>query len=592
MAYQSYKNIILYIIIILFPLNGLAQNSLSDAITHQLEVLGDDPNNKEALRQISILYLNQGNYQKSIEYANKLMDLGYKTNDFKHCNLYAHICLGQAGITINRETPHKAYYHLKQAEAIGKEYKADSALCSVYNGLGLYASNIQKDYAGSLQYYFKGVEAAKRSRHKRLHGILLCNISSIYQLQKDTTSIIYSQECYDLGHKEHDPYLTYIGATQTASLLILQGSYQTALKYALEAECLMKQNHFCYEAEINNLYGYIFSNLPKQEKRAEKHFLEVIQTSPNGKISPILNAYLGYANLLSKNNQITKAITLLQEGIDYSQKAPTAVFRSDLILKLSELLEKDEQNNLALIYYKQYKKETDSLFNLEKERITNDLRYRYHTERAENEAKQAKLELIKENKKKQTLLFFLLIILIVSSLMFYMFFKKQKFYKAIVLQNKEAIRRERVLKERISFLEKTEATSITENASSGQYPSSSLTEEKKIELYHALEKLMNEEHIYTDNLLTKDKVAKLLGSNRTYLSQIINEQTGKTFTQYINDYRIQDAIRILSDSNNQTPIKSLSTELGFSSTTTFYKQFQTAIGMTPTQYRNQVIKLT
>lgn len=592
MTYRRYKNIILYIIITLFPLKGLAQNTLNDAITHQLEVLEKEPDNKEALRQLSMFYLNQGNFEKSIEYANQLMEIGYATKDYGHCNLYAHICLGQAELMINNDNPYEAYNHLKQAETIGKEYEADSALCSVYNGLGLYASNIQKDYAGSLQYFFKGVEAAKRSNYKRLHGILLCNIAGIYHLQKDTRGIIYTKECYDLGHQEHDPYLSYIGAIRTASMLNLQDSHQEALKYAQEAEFLMTQNKFHDEAEVYTLYGHILYHLPDGEEEAESYFLKAIQCKEKGRMTSILYAYLGYSELLIKQKRLKEAINWLQEGLDFSQKAPSAIYRSDLILKLSECHEMNGQHNLALNYYKLYKNETDSLFNIEKERTANELRIKYNTERAENEAKQTKLELLQENKKKQTLLLILLIVLIASSLMFYIYHKKNKFYKTIVLQNQEAIRRERLLKERISSLEEGKVPQPTDNVSSPQYASSSLTEEKKSELSQALEKLMNEEHIYTDNLLTKDKVAKLLGSNRTYLSQIINEQTGKTFTQYINDYRIQDAIRILSDSNNQTPIKSLSTELGFSSTTTFYKQFQTATGMTPTQYRNQVIKLT
>ena len=593
MEYPINKHKIILILYLMgeyfFPIYGWAQNTINDAITQQLEILDKEPKNKEALRQISMFYLNQANFKKSIEYANQLMEIGNATKDYKHCNLYAHICLGQAGLMT--DNPDKAYNHLKQAEAIGKEYKADSALCSVYNGLGLYASNIQKDYAGSLQYFFKGVEAAKRAKYKRLHGILLCNIAGIYHLQKDTQGIIYTKECYDLGHQEHDPYLSYIGAIRTASMLNMQGAHQEALKYVYEAEFLMKQNNFYDEAEVYTLYGYILYNLPDREKEAESYFLKALGIKEKSKMSSILNAYLGYSELLIKQNRLNESINLLLEGLDYSHNKPATIFRSDLILKLSECHEMSGQYNLALNYFKQYKNETDSLFNIEKERATNELRIKYDTERAENEAKQTKLELLQESKKKQTLLLLLLIVLTASSLMYYIFHKKHKFYKAIVLQNKEAIRRESLLKERISSLEKTKITSITESMSSSQYASSSLTEAKKTELFHALEKLMSEDHIYTDNLLTKDKVAKLLGSNRTYLSQIINEQTGKTFTQYINEYRIQDAIRILSDSNNQTPIKNLSTELGFSSTTTFYKQFQTVTGMTPTQYRNQVIEL-
>ena len=574
--------------LMLIPSKGWTQNTLSDAITEQLQVLDGDPGNKDAIRQLSMYYLNQANFDKSIEYANQLMKIGDEQKD-EHCNLYAHICLGQAGLMIDRTNSYEAYMHLKKAESIGKEYQADSALCSVYNGLGLYALNIQKDYAGALQYFFQGLEAAKRAKYKRLHGILLCNIAGIYHLRKNPNGLAYTQECYDLGHQEHDPYLSYIGAIRTASMLNLRKEHQKALGYAQEAEFLMEQNKFNDEAEVHTLFGYTLCHL-NREKEAESHFLMALEKRGQSKISSTLNAYLGYADMLVKRRDLEKAIRLLQEGVEYSQNTPSAVYRSDLLLKLSELHEMNGQSAPALACYKQYKVETDSLFNIEKERVANELRIKYHTERAENEAKENKLELLRKERAILVFVFLFLIALVASSLLYYLYHKKQKLYKTIVRQNQEAIRRESLLRERISSMERDEIAISPENTPSNKY-ASSLTEAKKTELFHALETLMTRQHIYTDNLLTKDKVAEMLGTNRTYLSQTINELTGKTFTQYINDYRIQDAIRILSDSNNRISTKNLSTELGFSSTTTFYKQFQAATGMTPAQYRNQVIEM-
>jgi len=574
--------------LMLIPSRGWAQNTLSDAITEQLQVLDNDPDNKDALRLLGMYYLNQANFDKSIEYANRLMKIGDEQND-KSCNLYAHICLGQAGLMIDRTNSYEAYMHLKQAEAIGMESKADSALCSVYNGLGLYASNVQKDYAGALQYFFHGLEAAKRAKYKRLHGILLCNIAGIYHLRKNANGLAYTQECYNLGHQEHDPYLSYIGAIRAASMLNMKKEYQAALKYAREAEFLMTQNKFNDEAEVYTLLGYTLCYL-NYEKEAENYFLMALEKREQSKVSSILSAYLGYAEMLVKHRDLEKAIRLLQEGVGFSQNMPSAVYRSDLLLKLSELYEMNGQSAPALACYKQYKVETDSLFNIEKERLANELRVKYHTERAENEAKQSKLELLKKERTMLVLFFLFLIAMVASTLLYRLYHKKQKLYKAIVRQNREAIRRENLLKERISSMERAEIVTPPETVPVNKY-ASSLTETRKKELFHALETLMAGQHIYTDNLLTKDKVAEMLGTNRTYLSQTINEQAGKTFTQYINDYRIQDAIHILSDSKNHISMKTLSTELGFSSTTTFYKQFQAATGMTPTQYRNQVIEM-
>lgn len=97
--------------------------------------------------------------------------------------------------------------------------------------------------------------------------------------------------------------------------------------------------------------------------------------------------------------------------------------------------------------------------------------------------------------------------------------------------------------------------------------------------------------IYKDNFITKDKVAEILGTNRTYLSRIINEQSKLSFTHYVNRFRIEEAIRLLSDPNNETPMKAISAELGFNSISTFYNLFQSSVGMTPSQYRNKVMEL-
>lgn len=590
---RLYSILICCFLLTCLPANGAEQITMGEIIDYHLSILETKPNDVESLRKVCMSYLNQANFEKAIEYANRLMEVGSTQKDTNQATLYAHICLGQAWLMREDMDSYKAYNHLKTAESIGKTHEADSALCSVYNGLGLYAINVQKDYSGAVQYFFKGMDAAKRCDYTRLHGILLCNIAGIYHLQKDTTGLIYTQECYDLGHQIQDPYLSYIGAVRTASMLNIKKDYQTALKYTKEAEFLMQQNDFNDYAAIYSLYGCILSNLNEKEE-AEIYFQKALDKLKKSKMSSILNAYLGYADLLNRHHEMEKAINLLQEGIKFSTATPSAVYRSDIMLKLSECYEKNGQNEKALTYYKLYKKETDSLFNIEKERAADELRVKYDIERAENAVKQSKLELLQEEKKMQLLLFLLLAILIGSALLYYLYYRKQKLYKAIVRQNQEAIRREHLLKEQIACMTSVQETTSNEHQHPSQtvkYTSSSLNEEKKQNLFNALEKLMTEKHIYTDNLLTKDKVAELLGSNRTYLSQIINEQTGKTFTQYINDYRIQNAIHQLSDPNNQISLKALSMELGFSSPTTFYKQFQIATGMTPTQYRKQVIEL-
>lgn len=253
--------------------------------------------------------------------------------------------------------------------------------------------------------------------------------------------------------------------------------------------------------------------------------------------------------------------------------------------------------------HKLYQLETDSLYNAEKERAVGEIRAKYDMERQENEIKQNRLELLEKENKMQLLIAGFICIFIAASLLYYLYYRKNKLYLTIVKQNQDAIRREQQLQNKIDeqfaeigrqsallqeYLTDSTKTSLPQPE---KYASSSLTDEKKQDLFLRLETLLWEEKVFTDNLLTKEKVAEMLGTNRTYLSQIINEQTKQTFTQFVNGFRTKEAVRLLSDPDNQTPLKAISAELGFNSMTTFYSQFQAATGMTPAQYRNKVQEL-
>ncbi len=544
--------------------------------------------------------VNKADYDQAIFYGRQLFEMGYNERDYNGAVIYSHICLGQAHMM--KGNVKEAYSHLGQARLIGESNKNDSALCSVYNGLGLYASNVQKDYYRSLTYFFKGVEAARRCHYDRLYSILLSNIAGIYYLKNDSTGLKYALECYELGHERKDPYLIYSGSTNTAYMYYLKSDYNTALKYIQEAEFTMVQNDFYDQSNVYNLYGYILHKLNKDDE-ALGFFRKALDLKEQGNISSVMNSYLGYAEILMEHHQYDRAVRMLKAGIELSYQQANAIYRSDLLKALSRCYEEDGMLVEALKYHKLYQLETDSLYNAEKERAVGEIRAKYDMERQENEIKQNRLELLEKENKMQLLIAGFICIFIAASLLYYLYYRKNKLYLTIVKQNQDAIRREQQLQNKIDeqfaeigrqsallqeYLTDSTKTSLPQPE---KYASSSLTDEKKQDLFLRLETLLREEKVFTDNLLTKEKVAEMLGTNRTYLSQIINEQTKQTFTQFVNGFRTKEAVRSLSDPDNQTPLKAISAELGFNSMTTFYSQFQAATGMTPAQYRNKVQEL-
>lgn len=577
-----------------------ARDAINDSISVLAKHLEKFPNDKEALRKISFFYLNKADYDNAIKYGKRLFDIGYTEGDYDRAAIYSHICLGQAYMMTGNVK--EAYSHLGQAQLIGETNKNDSALCSIYNGLGLYCSNVKKDYYRSLAYFFKGIEAAKRSRYDRLYSILLTNIAGIYYLEADTTGLKYALECYQLGQKRQDTYLIYSGATNTAYMYYLKGDYQQAIRYLKEAETVMLGGDYHDQSNVYNLYGHIMRHLGRLDE-ATRYYRKSLAKKGQSNVSSAINAYQGYAEVLMERRQYAAAINMLLTGLTLSYHQGSTVYRSDLLRSLAQCYEASDKPTEALRYYKLFQRETDSLFNAEKERAVEEIRAKYDIERQENLIKQNQLELQEKENKMFLLVACLVCFAIVAALLYYLYYRKNKLYLAIVRQNQEAFRREEQLRHQLAERQgeagQDSTLSIPNEKEpikpsplpSEKYAASSLTEEKKQDLYKQLENLLIEQRVYTDNMLTKEKVAEMLGTNRTYLSQIINEQTNQSFTQFITGFRTREAVRQLSAPDNQIPLKALSAELGFNSMTTFYRQFQLATGMTPNQYRNKVQEL-
>lgn len=584
------KNIFLFLVFsllfILFPsLHAQDQSQNSDNLNERISYLRAKKNDGYALKELSFLYLARADYAKAISFAEQLRRFG-EVNAIDYFRLYSYIYLGQGMMMKGYER--SAKFYLNKSLLLAQELKNDSALCSVYNGLGLYSSNIEMDYYRSIFYFFKGIEVAKKGNNDRLQSLLLSNLSGVYYLMNDTTGLKYALECYELGHKRSDTYTIMSGAMNSAYMYYLKGNYIEASKYAKEAEFIMLRNGFYDQSNVYNLLGYI-STEQGDNVLALSYFEKALELQSHAQTSSIVNAYLGYSKVLINKGDYDEAIPLLKKGISISNDRNCTTYRHLLYQTLSNCYERRQDYAAALEYYKRYRVEKDSILTEEKERSLNELRIKYDVEKQENEIAHSKLRLLQNEKKVQLLTFGFLLIFVALGFTYYLYIRKNRLFLKIVEQNQDAIRREENLRFEIRRLKNDEQKDKVDVT--GKYAASSLTDEKSVELYYALNQLMLEQKVYKDNYITKEKVADMLGTNRTYLSQVINEQGGKTFTHYINSFRVEEAVRVLSDANNNIPLKVLSSELGFNSISTFYNVFQSAVGMPPSLYRSKVLSI-
>lgn len=540
--------------------------------------------NTESLKDYCLLLLNRSDYKKTIIYSTKLRKVGQALKDSRY-EMYGDICLGQSLLMIGRED--SARYHLDHSLLLATKLKNDSALCSVYNGLGLYAANIRMDYYSAISYFFQGIEAAKRSSYERLHTVLLLNLAGIYYLKKDPVGLKYSLECYDIGIRKDDPFLIYTAAANVAYMYYLTKDYSQALKYIEEAESIMLQHKYYDQSKIYTLHGHILFALGK-DSEAMSNFKKALQYIDQAQASSISDTYLGYADVLIKKGNYQEAIINLKKSLEWSMSQKNVIYRTQAIKRLSEVYELIGNDEQALVLYKQYHLVTDSIFNIDKERSLNEQRIKFDLESSENKMQEQQLIIQAKEKQLYTFAFLILILSAFVIVVYLAYRRKNKLYTRIVEQNQKAIKRETKLKEQIKQLRNdSHIVDVTD-----KHSGSSLSDEKNRQIFLEVERLMNEQYIYREKELTRERVAEILQTNRTYLSQVINQQTGLSFTHYINSYRINEAVRILSDPTNTVPLKNLAFELGFSSINTFYNSFQTIVGMSPSTYRKKASELT
>ena len=160
--------------------------------------------------------------------------------------------------------------------------------------------------------------------------------------------------------------------------------------------------------------------------------------------------------------------------------------------------------------------------------------------------------------------------------------KKNNAYKYLVKKNLDLLDKEEEVKK---------IKRQIQASSSGISAKTFVSDDDKEKIIKKLEKLFDKEKFFTKHDLTLEKLAKRLSTNRVYLSQIINDKYKKKYTDFINEYRIKEAMSGLSDHNKIKlfTIESIAKESGFISVSSFNPVFKKYTGLTPSKFRQTVI---
>ena len=123
-----------------------------------------------------------------------------------------------------------------------------------------------------------------------------------------------------------------------------------------------------------------------------------------------------------------------------------------------------------------------------------------------------------------------------------------------------------------------------------KYNASYLTDHEAKLFLEKIKYLMEQKQEYLDPDLDLSKLAEKLSIPKNYLSQIINEKTGKSFNDFINHYRIEKIKAWFKDPARQNEtILALAFEAGFNSKASFNHVFKKFTGESPITFRKKYI---
>jgi tetratricopeptide (TPR) repeat protein len=297
----------------------------------------------ECYSEIGIVYKNQGKYDLALEYYDQALTLAKQTTDSSW--------VASCQVNIGNVYKVKGYLTIAQkyymdALHILEPLKHDKRISQCYQNIGdIYHK--QRDFKIALEYYSKSLELAKKHNYTLSEFTCYLNIGYVY---------------------------------------VSMGKYVPARDFLNRAITLFEESG--YQHEIDNAYILLGDTYFYEEdfNTAIEYYNKALQISmlENDKTSLAeIKGKLGQAYLQTNNPQ--KALHNFQNSLEEADSIGSLILLIDANLNLSEFYETKNQSSKAIVYYKEYCRLKDSLFNAEKYKSITEMEVKYQTEKRENE---------------------------------------------------------------------------------------------------------------------------------------------------------------------------------------------------------------
>ncbi len=502
-------------------------------------------------------YAYTAQFDRCDSVAQLLADLADRTGDeqLKAYSLY------YTGVYNFQSTQvEERYKRLQQCESIVEKHRNDSLMLKVYNARGIYEALFFRNYAASRHYITRSMDMARALGDEHSAIVAEQNLSAIMIILNDTLGINYDRDIYDYASRNNDTMLLYASAAHC-------GIYYSTVNFDQE-----KANSFAEvlkDTGMNNRYLQIMANVAVRMgdyELAEQYYNELM-------LNPytFINFY-NYGELLHLIGRHQQSIEQCRIALEEYQSQGRALLWAEPYRLIAQDYAALGNQHQAYCYMDTFAAVTDSVAQFKNREMAQRWRIEYDTAKKEHQ-----LELMQaRNSRLWTVLIVSgVAVLIIIGLMAFYYRRQRRMYLNIVRQNKQFMQREKAFNAQTAVEEEPKSEGIAAG---------------KVEiLYRRLHEEVVVNQAYKDTTITRDNLAQRLGCSHTYLTQVIKQKTGMTYSQYINTERIREAVRMLSDPEYRTTATQLALDLGFLSAKSFFVYFKQQVGMSPSTFREMAL---
>lgn len=496
-----------------------------------------------------------------------------------------------------------AYVYARKSYVLDSVYQKDPEHLLKMTVYLAELSFLMSKYNESMNYALDGIAQSKRLEDRVSEARLL------YCIGENNRMLSFKDKAYDYfdsaidllkgrkGVKEIGMLSSFYGGKM--SYLMTDSLYEDASVMALEREKQIKKLETLPDVPkglVDMQYGYLYSKwayncyMEKKYGQAEKYFAMYQSTeysrTPDGKMYsiPYLLASKHYKQVIDNSQEFKELMRKQQDTIN---------------AQYMNVLEREVQAHMGMGNYKEAAilqgaiiAITDSINNRDKENAALELNTMYDTSEKEDYIAKQAFQL----KVRNITLTFLTCITLLT---LFVLWRMWRFNHIIRYKNKilakfinERLARKKDsqsldIDEQLMISQDIEDESILfgdQEEISDETGKASGEEEENKKIFIELNRIVVQDQLYLSSELSREDLAQLVHLNNARFARMIKECTGTNFNGYINDLRIDYAIKLLKLHPNYT-IRAIADEVGFNSTPILYNLFKKKTGMTPYEFK-------